>query len=137
MRNVLFHKPRRRCPTWRTPRTAARAYHRRPARTPRTFLLKAAKMPNKPEGFQELERRIRDVVYEAEDTIDSCISQAASASHRKPLRRELSGQTASASPKKSSPLERERSSTWWKRFKALRLLQWPTFPNHIRLPKLR
>ncbi|XP_047942854.1 putative disease resistance RPP13-like protein 3 [Salvia hispanica] len=27
----------------------------------RTFLRKAAKMPNKPEGFQELERRIRDV----------------------------------------------------------------------------
>ncbi|XP_042037488.1 putative late blight resistance protein homolog R1A-10 isoform X2 [Salvia splendens] len=41
-----------------------------------TILSKYSKMPNKPEGFRDLERRIRDVVYEAEDTIDSCIAAA-------------------------------------------------------------
>ncbi|XP_042039149.1 putative late blight resistance protein homolog R1A-10 [Salvia splendens] len=41
-----------------------------------SFLRKAAKKPNKPEEFRDLEKRIRDVVYEAEDTIDSCIAAA-------------------------------------------------------------
>ncbi|KAL1568281.1 putative late blight resistance protein R1A-10 [Salvia divinorum] len=48
-----------------------------------TFLRNAAKLPNKPEGFRDIESRIRDVVCEAEDTIDSCMTHAAAASSSK------------------------------------------------------
>lgn len=54
----------------------------------KAFLVDAAKIPNKPEGYKELERRIRNTVHEVEDTIDSCTSHAA-ASKNKFLRRVL------------------------------------------------
>ncbi|GER51175.1 NBS-LRR type resistance protein [Striga asiatica] len=42
----------------------------------KSFLLDAARRPKKEEFFREIERQIREVVYDADDTIDSCLTQA-------------------------------------------------------------
>ncbi|CAA0828954.1 Unknown protein [Striga hermonthica] len=42
----------------------------------KSFLLDAARRPKKEEFFREVERQIREVVYDADDTIDSCLTQA-------------------------------------------------------------
>ncbi|KAG8382386.1 hypothetical protein BUALT_Bualt05G0072000 [Buddleja alternifolia] len=39
------------------------------------YLQDAAKEPQKKESFREVERQIRDVVYYAEDTIDTCLTE--------------------------------------------------------------
>ncbi|XP_057804252.1 putative late blight resistance protein homolog R1A-10 [Salvia miltiorrhiza] len=56
----------------------------------KAFLRHAARMPDKPEGFRDIEGRIRDVVYEAEDNIDSCTSHATAAINKNAIRRRLS-----------------------------------------------
>ncbi|KAI3464148.1 hypothetical protein Pfo_020811 [Paulownia fortunei] len=56
----------------------------------KSFLQDAAKKPKKEEFFREIERQIRDVVYDAEDTIDSCLTQAAKAKAKFSLRRRFS-----------------------------------------------
>lgn len=43
----------------------------------KAFLRDATKRPKKSEGFRNFERLIRNVVYKAEDTIDSCMIRAA------------------------------------------------------------
>lgn len=55
----------------------------------KAFLHDAAGRENKPEGFRDIESRIRDVVYEAEDTIDSCMTHAAAAKNKNFVRRAL------------------------------------------------
>ncbi|KAK6153262.1 hypothetical protein DH2020_012901 [Rehmannia glutinosa] len=45
----------------------------------KSFLQDAATKPKKENLFREIERQIRDVVYDAEDTIDTCLTQAAKA----------------------------------------------------------
>ncbi|XP_042039506.1 putative late blight resistance protein homolog R1A-10 [Salvia splendens] len=73
-----------------------------------SFLRDAAKMANKPEGFRDIERRIRDVVYEAEDTIDSCISNnAAAASTKNPVRKLLKSKRVSLAEEVKSLREGE------------------------------
>lgn len=71
------------------------------------FLRDAAKMPNKPEGFRDIESRIRDVVYEAEDTIDSCMTHAAAAKQKKSFRISFSSKHASLAEEVRALRERE------------------------------
>ncbi|KAI3454409.1 hypothetical protein Pfo_011072 [Paulownia fortunei] len=55
----------------------------------KAFLQEAAKKQKKEDLFREMERQIREVVYDAEDTIDSCLTQAAAAKGKNILRRGL------------------------------------------------
>ncbi|KAI3454407.1 hypothetical protein Pfo_011070 [Paulownia fortunei] len=55
----------------------------------KAFLRAAANKPKKEESFREMERQIKEVVYDVEDTIDSCLTQAAASKGKNILRRGL------------------------------------------------
>lgn len=49
----------------------------------KSFLVEASRKEKKEETFRELERQIRDVVYDAEDTLDTYVTEAAAAAANK------------------------------------------------------
>lgn len=51
------------------------------------FLRDAEKKPKEDAKLKDLERQIREVIYEVEDTIDACLSQAALAKTKSFIRR--------------------------------------------------
>ncbi|KAL8530011.1 hypothetical protein ACS0TY_007184 [Phlomoides rotata] len=55
----------------------------------KAYLKDAAKKTNKEEVFRELERQIREVVYDAEDTIENCLAKAAAGKEKNVVRRKL------------------------------------------------
>lgn len=55
----------------------------------KAYLKDAAKKTKKEEVFRELERQIREVVYDAEDTIENCLAKAAAAKEKNVVRRNL------------------------------------------------
>lgn len=61
----------------------------------KAFLRDAAAVPNKLEGFRDIEKKIRDVVYDVEDAIDSCMTQAAIAKQKGSFRGLFSSKRAS------------------------------------------
>ncbi|XP_051123225.1 probable disease resistance protein RF45 [Andrographis paniculata] len=72
------------------------------------FLVEAGKKQHKEEPFRALERQIREVVYDAEDTIDTCLAAAATAA-------------ASSRPKFVRAITSSRSLNLAKEVKTLRL----------------
>lgn len=56
----------------------------------KAFLRDANSRPNKEETFKEIERQIREVVYDVEDTVDKCLTTAAAAKAKSTIRRKLS-----------------------------------------------
>ncbi|KAH6761554.1 hypothetical protein C2S52_018987 [Perilla frutescens var. hirtella] len=56
----------------------------------KAFLRDAGNKSNKDEVFKVMERQIREVVYDVEDTIDTCLTEAAAASGKNAIRRHFS-----------------------------------------------
>ncbi|KAH6803274.1 hypothetical protein C2S51_034720 [Perilla frutescens var. frutescens] len=61
----------------------------------KAFLRDAGNKSNKEEVFKEMERQIREVVYDVEDTIDTCLTAAAAAKGKNTIRRHLSSNKVS------------------------------------------
>ncbi|KAL8057322.1 hypothetical protein ABFX02_04G177600 [Erythranthe guttata] len=55
--------------------------------TLKSFLVDAAGKPNKGELFRHTERKMREVIYQVEDTLDTCLTKAAAKAKKNPIRR--------------------------------------------------
>lgn len=61
----------------------------------KAFLRDAGDRPKKEETFKEIERQIREVVYDVEDAVDKCLTAAAAAKAKSSIRRHLSSSKVS------------------------------------------
>ncbi|KAL9170924.1 hypothetical protein ABFS82_04G178100 [Erythranthe guttata] len=55
--------------------------------TLKSFLADAAGKPNKGEVFRRAERKMREVIYQVEDTLDTCLTASAAKAKKNPIRR--------------------------------------------------
>lgn len=61
----------------------------------KAFLRDAGDRPKKDEIFKEIERQIREVVYDVEDAVDKCLTAAAAGKGKSTIRRKFSSSKVS------------------------------------------